>query len=150
MSTTEEKLFNEVFLRFHPLLFAFGKKLTSDSFATEEAIQDLFLYLYEKKIDLGSITNMKAYLFTAFRRRVLLKKQTPAHQELTTDIEFSSDDFFQENEIQKKRTAALSQLLNELPWRKKAAIYLKYFNVLSKLAVTELTGIQPQVVSNTI
>ena len=150
MSRKEEKLFNKVFLQFHPMLFAFGKKIISDDYIIEESIQELFLYIYEKEINLASIKNLSAYLFTAFRRRILLKKQNPQFKELSTDIQFVSNDFIQKNELQQQKNKQLSSMLNDLPWRQREAIYLKYFNKLSAKEIAEIMNIQPQVVSNTI
>jgi RNA polymerase sigma factor (sigma-70 family) len=150
MSEKEEKLFNEVFLQFHPMLFAFGKKIISDDYLIEESIQELFLYIYEKKTNLSSIKNLRAYLFTAFRRRILLKKQTPQFKEISTDIQFTDHDFIQKNELQQDKNKQLSIMLNDLPWRQREAIYLKYFNKLSAKEIAEIMDIRPQVVSNTI
>lgn len=153
MSEREEKLFNEVFLQFHPMLLHFGKRIVSDQYLIEESIQELFLYIYEKEINLAAIKNLKAYLFTAFRRRVLLKKNTPQFTDfdtIPTDIQFLSNDFIDENESQQKKNKQLSTMLNELPWRQREAIYLKYFNHLSAKEIAEIMGIQPQVVTNTI
>ena len=154
MSEKEEKLFNEVFLHFYPMLLNFGSKILTQEHLVEETIQDLFLYIYEKDIKLSTIKNLKAYLFKAFRRKLLLKKKAASQINLpltiSTDIQFFTNDFLHENEQQKRKNEQLSQLLNELPWRQREAIYLKYFNDLSTKEIAEIMGIQPQVVSNTI
>ena len=114
----------------------------------------MFLYIYEKDIKLSDIKNLKAYLFKAFRRKLLLKKKAASQTYLplstSTDIQFFTNDFLHKNAQQKRKNEHLSQLLNELPWRQREAIYLKYFNDLSTKEIAEIMGIQPQVVSNTI
>lgn len=153
MSEKGEQLFKEVFLQFYPLLLQFGLKLVPDEYLVEEAIQELFLYIYEKEVDLAGINNLKAYLITAFRRRVLLKKKEARFTDLSeikTDIAFSADELWPSGEEQREQLDQLASLLNALPWRQKEALYLKYFNNLSAKEVAEIMGIQPQVVSNMV
>lgn len=150
MTKKEERLFNEVFLKYHPMLLAFGRKIVADKHLVEETIQDLFVYILEKEVDLSTIDNLKAYLFTAFRRRILKEKKKEITAELATDIHYRPEDFQYGNDLQLQRNQALAKMLNALPWRQREAVFLKYFNNLSAKEVAEIMGIQPQVVSNTI
>jgi len=110
----------------------------------------MFLYIYEKEIKLATIHSLKAYLFTSFRRRLLSKKSLLNYEDLSTNIEFSSQDFVQEKENQNRQNQKLTAMLNNLPWRQREAIYLKYFNRLTIKEISEIMEIKPQVVSNTI
>ncbi|MEL6943553.1 MAG: sigma-70 family RNA polymerase sigma factor [Bacteroidota bacterium] len=153
MSEKEEQLFNEVFLQYYPILFHFGKRIVADDYLVEECIHELFLYIYEKEINLATVNNLRAYLFMAFRRRILLKKTTPQFADLSTiptDIYFLNNDFVNEDEQQFQKSKQLSKMLNDLPWRQREAVFLKYFNNLSTKEIAEVMGIQPQVVANTI
>lgn len=150
MTKKEERLFNEVFLKYYPMLSAFGRKIVADPHLVEETIQDLFVYIFEKKVDLSSIHNLKAYLFTSFRRRILKEKKKELTTELITDIHYLPEDFQYDNDLQLQRNQALAKMLNALPWRQREAVFLKYFNNLSAKEVAEIMDIQSQVVSNTI
>ncbi|MFT4535719.1 MAG: RNA polymerase sigma factor (sigma-70 family) [Saprospiraceae bacterium] len=154
MLKKEEKLFDEIFLQFHSLLFSYGKKIIGDEYTTEECIQELFLYIYQKEIDLANIKNIKAYLLTSFRRRVLLKKKILIKFEelssIPSDMQFIQEDFLITNNVQEERKRTLASMLNDLPWRQREAIYLKYFNGLTGKEVAKIMGIQPQVVANMV
>jgi len=154
MSEKEEKIFNEIFLQFHPVLLRFGKKIVQNEYLAEESIQELFIYIYEKDVQLSTIGNLRAYLFTAFRRRLLLKKQSTPQlidiASISTDILFQASDFADNISSSNQRNAQLASLLNDLPWRQREALFLKYFNKLSTKEIANIMGIQPQVVSNTI
>ena len=154
MLTKEEKLFNEIFLQFHSLLFSFGKKIIGDEYIVEECIQELFLYIHQKEIDLANIKNIKAYLLTSFRRRILLKKKAFIKFEelsaIPTDMQFLQEDFLTTYKSQQERNKTLANMLNDLPWRQREAVYLKYFNGLSGKEVGEIMGIQSQVVANMV
>jgi len=151
MSEKERKLYNEIFLQFHPMLYRFGKRMGLDDYLVEEGIQELFMYIYQKEIQLATIKNLKTYLLTSFRRRILLKKKSIQRDRalsISSDISFEDGDFVLNNTAEQH--GQLFDLLNDLPWRQREAIYLKYFNGLSGKEIAEVMGIQTQVVANTV
>lgn len=153
MSEKEQKLFDEIFIEFHPLLLRFGNKFFSDERIIEDCIQDLFVYIYEKEIKLSEIINQKAYLYKSFRRLLLQKKKVNNFDyttEADTIVHFDSDEFVLNGLSSQQESERIINLLNGLPWRQREAIYLKYFNKLSAKEVAEIMGIQPQVVANMI
>jgi len=149
MSEKEKRLFNEVFLQFYPILYGYGKRIISDDYLIEESIQELFLYIYQKKIDLANIKNLNAYLLPSFRRKILLRKKLEQNTLIATDILFKDGDFVTSNG-KSQQNKKLIEMLNELPWRQREAIYLKYFNNLSGKEIAEIMGIQTQVVANMV
>lgn len=147
----EDKKYSQLFTTYYPELLRFGRRLVGDDYLVEESIQETFLYFYERGTDLASVDNQRAYLYTAFRRRLLKQKAaTLSSSQLSTDIRFDVADLqaplTDEPDAREKVTA----LLNTLPWRQREAVYLKYFNQLTAREISEVMGIQPQVVSNTI
>ena len=147
--------FDQLFLQHYSLLVHFGKKLTTEEYVLEECIQELFIYLYEKEIDLSAIQHKKAYLFTALRRRILDRNKQAANAATLpsfnpTAIQFSSEDFLVQQEENQQRNKFIATALNNLPWRQREAIYLRFFNNLSAKEIAEVMGITTQVVSNTI
>jgi len=149
MSITEKHIFEKIFLEYHPLLFAFGKRIIQNDTIVEDCIQDLFLYIHEKNIDLSSIDNLKAYLFKSYRRLLIKRNQAESKNhslEQESDISFQPSDF---NDL-KVKSAQVTSMLNSLPWRQREAVYLKYFNKLSAKEIAEIMDITPQVVANTI
>lgn len=150
MADLEQNIFDKVFLDYHPLLFSFGKRLVQNEAIIEDSIQELFIYIYEKKIDLNEVNNLKAYLFKSFRRLLLKKNNSESKLNKVdpeSDIKFVSTEFSGYNNEKSER---IVEMLNELPWSQREAVYLKYFNKLSSKQIAEIMNIQPQVVSNTI
>jgi len=149
----EQEKFDQLFLDYYPMLFHYGLKFSEEEQLVEDCIQELFIYLYEKDIDLTKIKYPKAYLFTALRRRILEFKQRKAKiktAQVQPDIQFSAEDFSSKNENDYSQKQFLVKQLNELPWRQKEAIYLKFFNNLSAKEIADIMGITSQVVSNTV
>lgn len=156
--TENEQTLSQLFLRFHPLLFHFGMKMVNDEYLVEETIQNIFLYFVEKNKDFNTVQNEKSYLFTAFRRQILEQKEKQKKRRLLrfdfhkkqTNIQFNNADFFLQKEKSFKSKPSISHSLNNLPWRQREAIYLRYFNNLSTKEIANIMEITPQVVSNTI
>ena len=144
MSSKEKSVFETVFLQYHSVLHAYGLSLLINHSLVEDSIQELFIYIYEKDIDLENITNIKAYLFISLRRRILSKKQffSIPISDITEDHESIEDPKNENNRIQ--------VLLSALPTRQREAIYLKFFNKLSAKEIAEVMEIKPQVVANTL
>ncbi len=149
----EQEEFNQLFLVNHAMLYHYGKSFSTNEQLIEDTIQELFIYLIEKEINFKHIKNVKAYLITAFRRRILEKKQQGPTKAVIDDpinIHFSAEDLLIENEESSQRHNFLKTHLNNLPWRQKEAIYLKFFNDLSAKEIGDIMGITTQVVSNTV
>ena len=144
MPRKEKTKFELIFLKYHSVLQAYGMSLVGDNSLVEESIQELFIYIFEKNIDLEEITNIKAYLFTSLRRRILSKKQI-----LTIPITDISDEkeYIEDSNGENEK---IEDLLSALPTRQREAVYLKFFNKLSAKEISEVMEIKPQVVANTI
>ena len=58
-------------------LFNYGNKITPYHAIVSDSIQDMFIDLWNKRSKLGKVKNIRGYLFTCYRRRLLdgLKKQ---------------------------------------------------------------------------
>lgn len=154
-SLQEQQEFEQIFLAYHAVLIHYGVSIISNEALVEDCIQELFIHLYEKKIDLKDIKNLKAYFFTALRRRILekIKKNQAINLNLPTnqtDIQFSEELYIITKETSEQKNKLLNTYLNQLPWRQKEAIYLKFFNNLSAKEIANIMGITTQVVSNTV
>lgn len=66
-----EKAFDKLFLEYYSPLCRFACIYLKDQFASEEIIQDLFIYLWEHRNDLHIQSSVTSYLFTAAKNRTL-------------------------------------------------------------------------------
>lgn len=149
----EREKFEAFFLTYYPVLCHYGNTLSTDVQLIEDCIQELFIHLYEKEINLSTIKYLKAYLFTALRRRILEKGQKnniASNPISTTAIQFSAEMFLIEQEENLQKKQLLATYLNDLPWRQREAVYLKFFNKLPAKEIAEIMGITTQVVTNTV
>ncbi|MEM7660450.1 MAG: sigma-70 family RNA polymerase sigma factor, partial [Bacteroidota bacterium] len=122
----------------------------------EECIQELFVYLFESHASLGDVKHIKTYLFVSLRRRILEKitqerrRETKGRELLSSDVQFFAEDVSLQTEEQIKLREGLVETLNQLPWRQREAIYLRYYNRLSTKEIAEVMGASNQTILNTL
>ncbi len=98
------------------LLFRYGRKFSSDEELIKDAIQDLFFDLIRTKKNLGRTDNIKFYLLTSFRRKLLLglkKKHThvefDGEQKVNTEIDY----FFEHDLMEKDELSHREKIVQE-------------------------------------
>lgn len=66
-----KKAFRELYNRYHVQMFFIAKKYIKDSSLAQDAVQDIFVKLWEKRNKLNNIKSVKSYLFTMVKNHVL-------------------------------------------------------------------------------
>lgn len=149
--------FATLFKTYYTPLHNYGVKISGNSSLTEDCLQSFFVYLYDSRKNLGSITQIKGYLFVSFRRSLFryLKKERKFTTyetifENSSDFEFSPEELMVEQEFSKTKVKTLTNLLNNLSTRQREVIYLKYYSSLSTQEISEVMDISYQSVLNTL
>ncbi len=153
----DKNALSSLYVNYYDVLKHYSIRIVRDEYIAEESIQELFLYIYEARERLGNPKNVKAYLFSALRRRILEKiklerKIQDVLSEISyrTNIQFSADEIVFLEETQRNKRQALLLSLNHLPWRQREAIYLRYYNGLKTKEIAEIMGVVNQTVLNTL
>ena len=146
--------FSVLFKTYYPQLHSYGLKITNNDIAlTEDCLQDFFIYIYEHRDNLADLQTLKPYLYTSFRRAIFnaLKKASKSitHEDVRHgEISFSKEDFMVQQEISFLKKESVSKLLNELPYRQKEVLFLKYYSNLKVAEISEVMDINYQSVLN--
>jgi RNA polymerase sigma factor (sigma-70 family) len=142
-----------LFRRYYPDLFRYGHKICADTAVLEDAIQELFIELWQSKNPPPSIS-VKAYLLKALKYKLLKvfrkKSNTELHAELTGNsvFEISYEDFIIGKQESEEKTAKVIQALNQLTSRQKEIVYLKFYQNLGYEEISEIMNINYQVARN--
>jgi RNA polymerase sigma factor (sigma-70 family) len=146
-----------LFLRYYDHLLHYGLRVVGDREPVEEAIQELFIHLMESPDRYGEVTYVKAYLFKALRNRLLRhlrqagqRKNTETGWPDCIDIGFSESDLTAAEKEQSQVRELLLEALNNLSWRQRETIYLRYYNGLTTKEIAEIMGMANQTVLNTL
>ena len=121
------------------LLYNYGCQFCQDEELIKDCLQDFFIYLREKRMNLGDTTSIKLYLMKAFKRRVIdyLKKhqkQNKKNEEFLLfqfPVEMSSEDIYIKNQLEEEEIIALKKALASLELKEREAIYYFYYEKLS-------------------
>ncbi|MEO6730056.1 MAG: sigma-70 family RNA polymerase sigma factor [Ferruginibacter sp.] len=142
---------------YHSLLFI-GLKEIKDAQLVKDSIQQLFLYLWEKRETIEEAKNVKSYIITSFLRKLTYdwKKSEKSSGLQVVWNNFSEDPLPNPEEklIRKDEQNHLFKLLmthiNELPNRQKELIVLKFYEGLSCEEIVQRTGLSHRTVYNKI
>lgn len=135
-------------------LLNFGLFFGHDSVATKDAVNQLFLEIWERGNSLPAVDNVRSYLITYLRRKLLREYEHSNRFVELTDSEILSQRSYeevivqaqQEERIKKRLQAALA----ELTPRQKELIEMRFFRNLSNEAISQETGMHINTVYNTI
>ena len=149
---------SELFRNHYHTLYDHGVKFCHREELVKDCIQDVFIYIWEKRKNLSDAVSVRAYLLASTRRR-LLKMLKELHQKENRDYQISiiseenvmsAEDIIasEENEFDKKQL--LKKILKKIPARMREALYLKTFDGLSYREISQIMNISPQVARNYI
>ncbi|MBT28862.1 MAG: RNA polymerase sigma-70 factor [Thalassobius sp.] len=147
----DQQAFNELFNRYWKSLYAFSFSTFQDSNLSEDATQEVFTSLWEKRQKL-IIQNIRAYLFQAVKFQIAanIRKSrfTDLHIKTIDKINYIRDVEEQMNyqELDKK----LENTLQELPERCREIFYMSRFEHLSNQEIADKLNISKRTVENQI
>jgi len=135
-------------------LYNYAFKLLGDDALADDAVQELFIKLWQKRSSIAEIEKIKPFFFTALRRQILNQlRDKKSKQEKMDFLPEPEIAFSQEEIIIKKESDAglkekILQILNTLPERQREVIYLHFFEELPLAQVAEVMSVNYQSVQN--
>ena len=110
------------------ILFNYGLKLTIDKELLKDCIHDIFVKLYTKKEELGTIDNLKSYLFISLKNKLCdeLRKRMYMSDTAIEDVNAVAptdvEDDYMEEEQRKNEFSLVKRLLDQLSPRQREGI----------------------------
>lgn len=137
-------------------LYAYGMRIVNNSTAVEDAIQAIFVNLYERRSVISTPNYPLSYLCVSLRR-LLLRDATKQRKQCDLEgindlenfrIEVDIEQTIISSERKKQEVEELQKALNLLTPRQREAVYLKYYNDLNNDEIAEAMNISNQSVRN--
>lgn len=152
----DEEALAELFCRYYEMLYDYGLKLSHLPELTRDSIQDVFVYIWEKRNNIAKVDSVKAYLLVCLRRHVLhliekYKKNKKALESVKSEHingVVSLEDLVIVKTIEAENREQIIQALNQIPPRVREALYLKTYDGLSYKEIAQIMNISPQVARN--
>lgn len=143
-------------------LFNYGKKFTKDENIVLDAIHDVFFELIKKRARLGVTSNIRLYLLTSLRRKLLRLLERNRRigivdtelNETVPEIIFSIEEQIIEKEEALEKAKLLQKAILELNSQQKEILYYKYTCGFDYSEICEIMSISygtaRQLVSRTV
>ena len=152
----DKQAFSELYQRYFNVLYDYGIKLIGEEAGTRDCIQDLFIYLWNRRGRLSAANSVRFYLYTSFRRRLfkyLEKKRSRENGKqdfdlFQPDIDFSVETRIIAEEEEMIQVELVEKLMHELSPRQKEVLYLRFYGELSPKEIAKVMSLNYQTVIN--
>jgi RNA polymerase sigma-70 factor, ECF subfamily len=147
--------YEAVFRQYHARLCSFAHSYLQNRSEAEEVVQDLFLALWQKRVQLEVRISLRAYLFTAVRNRVVSRSARARLEKLHleqmdhAELESSAENTAVDDQVGSDQIAARVQAaMTELPDGCRRVLQLRWQDGLSYAEIAEALGISVKGVEN--
>jgi len=148
----EKQAYQELFERYAPRIYQFFLSYLKNKTDAEELVQDVFLKIWEKRLDLDQRKNFKSFIFKIAVNKIydFIRKK---------NIENAFNDFAQSNFISgenytwhevifEEMKQNLQKLLSELPKQQQKIFYLSKEKGLTNEEIASQLGLSKRTVEN--
>lgn len=149
----DELAFSRLYLLFFDDLLMYGRRVGGDDLIVEDAIQDLFIKLYQKKIALKDNKKLRPFLFRSLKN--LIYNQLLRDAKLTSfddyecpfNLEYTIDDQVFTNQKQ-QLSDEVHRFMRGLSNRQREIIYLRFVHEMSFEEISVIMNIHVQSARN--
>ncbi|SHG10606.1 RNA polymerase sigma-70 factor [Pedobacter caeni] len=146
--------FNEIYNRFQGLLFIYACKITKDNDEAEDIVQEVFLYLWDKRLSIKLHSTISSYLYSAVRYKFF---NLLDHKKIRTDYRVSFQHFLNlgenitDNYIREKEfNTLIEKEISALPDKMREVFELSRKLNLSRKEISAQLNISEKTVKNQI
>lgn len=137
-------------------LFKYAYTVTGKKELAEDAVQELFLIIWNKRDSISEARSVKSYLIASIRRIIFCriekqknrKKRNYEYELSISDNSCNTEELWVRFETNKEKKGRLKVALNLLSQRQKEAIQLKFYDGLSTTEISDIMEINRQSVYN--
>ena len=148
----DEEAFRQLYEQYADLLYGYGMKIAGDDTLVTEAIQSLFVYIFEKRETCAAPQSIPAYLCVSLRHMIvneLKKENSGSLNEYQFDLEIDIETAIIRSELEKEQLEVLQKELNNLTKQQREVLYLKYYKKMSPEEIAQVMGLTSRTVYNT-
>ena len=149
--------YEQVIRDYYQDLYAYGIRLINNPDFIKDCIHDLFIYIWERRANLGETDDIKVYLLKSLRNRVIKEiskgmKFTDLSEGVHSRMpsEWSKEDHMVSFENLLFTQKRIKNLLCELSPRQREVVHLRFFEGLSNDAIAGIMNISKPAVANLV
>lgn len=156
LQQNDELALGQLMEKFYTGLYNYAVRFADgDEELVKDAIQEVFISLWQNRATSTSILSIQFYLLRAVKNKVLKalyqkRKETSfkAKDEYEFGIEFSIENKIVEQQLLEENSARIKNILSGMSSRQKEIIFLKFYQQLDHGQIAELMSISRQSVYN--
>lgn len=156
LKSGDRQALDALFTKYYNDLYFYGLKICSNTETVADAIQDVFVQIWEARDKLNHVINLKAYILSSYRNhlmrlikqgklRILRREGIAQKQDYFV---FSAEDLLLEEEYHDEIKHRIVEILNSLSKHQREIVYLKFYGNFSHSEISEILGIEKQSVAN--
>jgi RNA polymerase sigma-70 factor (ECF subfamily) len=155
MISGNKKSFEDLYNQYFQALINYGFRITKNENLIEDAVQELFISIWNNRTNLSEVNEVKFYLFRSLKNRILRQLEKDVFDK-SEDIDVYLDFLNSISEEQKKIDSeqfdanldTLQRAIAHLPIRQQEVINLKYYHDFTLDEIAKLMDVNKQSVSN--
>jgi RNA polymerase sigma-70 factor (ECF subfamily) len=147
----DEAAFMQVYDANYKHLYLFGFSICQDPDLVKDQIHDLFCEIWDKRERLSTVYNIKSYLFTCVKRKIIKHIKLPLNPIITQEgIEPSIEDIIIAGQTEDLNAAKLANAFKSLSPSQRQIMLLKYYEGLSYEEIASQLNNKPRTVYNQV
>ena len=155
MISGNKKSFEDLYNQYFQALINYGFRITKNENLIEDAVQELFISIWNNRTNLSEVNEVKFYLFRSLKNKILRQLEKDIFDK-SEDVDVYLDLLISISEEQKKINSeqlntnldTLQRAIAHLPLRQQEVINLKYYHDFTLDEIAKLMNVNKQSVSN--
>ena len=155
MISGNKKSFEDLYKQYFQALINYGFRITKNENLIEDAVQELFISIWNNRTNLSEVNEVKFYLFRSLKNKILRQLEKDIFDK-SEDVDVYLDLLISISEEQKKIDSeqlntnldTLQRAIAHLPLRQQEVINLKYYHDFTLDEIAKLMNVNKQSVSN--
>ena len=155
MISGNKKSFEDLYNQYFQALINYGFRITKNENLIEDAVQELFISIWNNRTNLSEVNEVKFYLFRSLKNKILRQLEKDIFDK-SEDVDVYLDYLISISEEQKKIDSeqfdanldTLQRAIAHLPLRQQEVINLKYYHDFTLDEIAKLMNVNKQSVSN--
>lgn len=150
-----------IYIKFFPVLYAYGCRMCGDKALVQDCIQDLFLDLSKSRNNLSETSNVRYYLYRCMRRKISLKLSRLHRYRLEPLASYESNEYaggvilpleFEQIELEssEEKQREILRALKFLTRQQRKVIRLRFYEDMSYKEISAAMSIHINTVYNLI
>lgn len=119
-----DEIFRTHIVNLQPKLHSFAWKILGDECTAEDIVQDIFVYLYGKRMELDGIKNFEAYVLHICKCRCIDHLRRKGREKTVDNMEFYET--AQQEAESERRCDNILKMMERLPEMQRRILMMKY------------------------